>query len=201
MGMPTGTIIAKDIKTRIEEGGRNRIYAVSDFADLDNDAAVNRILSRMNGNGMLVRLAQGLYLYPNVTRFGTQMPSIDVIAKTIAEKECAMIIPSGLSALNALGLSTQVPMNAVYVTNGTPRKLKVGNRCVTFKRGCPRLFSYRSRLFALVVMAMKEIGEKHISENEVVHLAKLLRESDDSDAIRQDMLTAPSWIRKKLSVR
>lgn len=199
--MPSGTIIAKDIKSRIEQGGRNKIYVPSDFADMGNDAAVNRIMSRMHSNGELVRLAQGVYLFPNMTRYGMQQPSIDVIAKSIADKDRAQIIPSGLTALNAIGLSTQVPMKAVYVTNGTPRNLKVGNRQITFKRGCPRLFSFKSKLFSLVVMAMKEIGEKKITEEEIKYITNLLQQAEDIDNIRQDLLSAPSWIRKKLKIK
>ena len=78
---------------------------------------VTRVLSRLKEEQFLVRLSQGIYLYPSRNRFGICKPSIDQIANAIAEKEHARIIPSGLTALNELGLSTQVPMNAVYITN------------------------------------------------------------------------------------
>lgn len=121
-------VLSKVIKERIIQGGENKIYIISDFADLNNDALVTRVLSRLEKDGLLVRLSQGVYLYPSRNRFGICKPTIDVIAKAIAEKDRADIIPSGLTALNLLGLSTQVPMNAVYLTNGTPRVISVGNR-------------------------------------------------------------------------
>ena len=101
-------VLSKVIKERIIQGGENKIYIISDFADLNNDALATRVLSRLEKDGLLVRLSQGVYLYPSRNRFGIYKPTIDVIAKAIAEKDRADIIPSGLTALNLLGLSTQV---------------------------------------------------------------------------------------------
>ena len=89
---------------------------VSDFAHLNNDGLVTRALSRLEKEGVLIRLSQGLYLYPLRNKFGVLRPSIEDIAYAIAEKDKARIIPSGLTALNKLGLSTQVTMNAVYLS-------------------------------------------------------------------------------------
>ncbi|MFV0554482.1 MAG: DUF6088 family protein [Mangrovibacterium sp.] len=117
-------VLSKEIRMRIEEQGEGQIYFVSDFSDLNNDALVTRVLSRLDKEEFLIRLSQGLYLYPKRNKFGVHRPSIDTIAKAIANKDRAQIIPSSLMALNALGLSSQVPMNAVYLTNGTPRVIK-----------------------------------------------------------------------------
>ncbi|WP_370757419.1 DUF6088 family protein [Coprobacter secundus] len=87
-----------------------------DFAHLNNDGLVTRALSRLEKEGVLIRLSQGLYLYPSRNKFGILRPSIEEIAYAVAEKDKARIIPSGLTALNKLGLSTQVTMNSVYLT-------------------------------------------------------------------------------------
>ena len=86
---------------------------VKDFAHLNNDGLVTRALSRLEKEGVLIRLSQGLYLYPSRNKFGILRPSIEEIAYAVAEKDKARIIPSGL---NKLGLSTQVTMNSVYLT-------------------------------------------------------------------------------------
>lgn len=190
-------VLSKVIKDRIIQGGENKIYIISDFADLNNDALVTRVLSRLEKDGLLVRLSQGVYLYPSRNRFGICKPTIDVIAKAIAEKDRADIIPSGLTALNLLGLSTQVPMNAVYLTNGTPRVISVGNRKITFKKATPRYFAYKTKLFPLVVTALKEIGEKNVDDNMVIKIKDILSK-EDNELLRHDFLIAPQWMRKKL---
>ena len=191
-------IISKEIKSRIMQNGEGRLYMVSDFADLNNDALVTRVLSRLEKEEFLIRLSQGIYLFPSQNRYGIHKPSIEVIAKAIAEKDKARIIPSGLTALNVLGLSTQVPMNAVYLTNGTPRSIMVGNRKILFKKSVPRSFAYQSELFSLVVSAMKEIGEEKINDDIVLKIKKILLKEQNQETLRQDFLIAPQWIRKKL---
>jgi len=193
-------ILSKEIRNRIVQGGEGRLYVVGDFADLNNDALVTRVLSRLEKEKLMIRLSQGVYLYPNQNRYGVHKPSIDVIAKAIAEKDKARIIPSGLTALNVLGLSTQVPMNAIYLTNGTPRIVTVGNRKIVFKKSVPRNFAYQSELFPLVVSAMKEMGEGNINDDVVLKLKKILAKETNQELIRQDFLIAPQWIRKKLNV-
>lgn len=193
-------ILSKEIRNRIVQGGEGRLYVVGDFADLNNDALVTRVLSRLEKETLLIRLSQGVYLYPNQNRYGVHKPSIDLIAKAIAEKDKARIIPSGLTALNVLGLSTQVPMNAIYLTNGTPRTVTVGSRKIVFKKSAPRSFAYKSELFPLVVSAMKEIGEEKINDDAILNLKKILAKETNQELIRQDFLIAPQWIRKKINV-
>ena len=69
-----------------------------------------------------------------------------------------------MTALNELGLSTQIPMKAIYLTNGTPRTIKLGKRTIVFKHSVPKMFSYKSKTFPMVVLALKEIGEENITE-------------------------------------
>lgn len=114
-------------------------------------------------------------------------------------KDRADIIPSGLTALNLLGLSTQVPMNAVYLTNGTPRVISVGNRKITFKKATPRYFAYKTKLFPLVVTALKEIGEENVDDNMVIKIKDILSK-EDSELLRHDFLIAPQWMRKKIKL-
>ena len=101
---------------------------------------------------MLVRISQGIYLYPMRNRFGILKPSIDDIAVAIAQKDKARIIPSGLTALNKLGLSTQVTMNAVYLTDATAREIKIGNRTIVLKQ-LPLFHLRRQMLFSAMTMS------------------------------------------------
>lgn len=193
-------VLTKEIRNTIERNGPGRLYMVQDFADLNNDGLVTRALSRLENEGMLIRLAQGLYLYPARNKYGILFPTIEKIAYAIAEKDKARIIPSGLTALNRLGLSTQVATNAVYITDATARELAIGNRKIIFKRAAPRNFAYKSDLFPMVVAAMKELGKDGVTDEHLKIIKQVIGKYGDIDEIRYDCNIAPHWIKKKLAL-
>lgn len=194
------TILTKEIRSTIDRNGPNRLYMVSDFAGLNNDALVTRALSRLEKEGVLVRISQGLYLHPLKNRFGVLRPSVDEIAYAIAEKDRARIIPCGLTALNKLGLSTQVAMKAVYLTDATARELAVGNRKIIFKRSAPRNFAYKTDLFPMIVAAMKELGKDGVTDEQIAIIKSAIEKYDgDDDEIKYDYSIAPRWIKQRLS--
>lgn len=193
-------VLTKEIRNTIERNGPGRLYMVQDFADLNNDGLVTRALSRLENEGMLIRLAQGLYLYPARNKYGILFPTIEKIAYAIAEKDKARIIPSGLTALNRLGLSTQVATNAVYITDATARELVIGNRKIIFKRAAPRNFAYKSDLFPMVVAAMKELGKDGVTDEHLKIIKQVIGKYGDIDEIRYDYNIAPQWIKKKLAL-
>lgn len=193
-------VLTKEIRNTIERNGPGRLYMVQDFAGLNNDGLVTRALSRLENEGMLIRLAQGLYLYPARNKYGILFPTIEKIAYAIAEKDKARIIPSGLTALNRLGLSTQVATNAVYITDATARELAIGNRKIIFKRAAPRNFAYKSDLFPMVVAAMKELGKDSVTDEHLKIIKQVIGKYGDIDEIRYDYNIAPQWIKKKLAL-
>lgn len=193
-------VLTKEIRNTIERNGPGRLYMVQDFADLNNDGLVTRALSRLKNEGMLIRLAQGLYLYPARNKYGILFPTIEKIAYAIAEKDKARIIPSGLTALNRLGLSTQVATNAVYITDATARELAIGNRKIIFKRAAPRNFAYKSDLFPMVVAAMKELGKDGVTDEHLKIIKQVIGKYGDIDEIRYDYNIAPQWIKKKFAL-
>lgn len=193
-------ILAKQIRERIKAQGANTLYMVSDFADLNNDGVVARTLSRLEKESVLVRISQGIYLYPRRNHFGILRPSIDEISVAIAQKDKARIIPSGLTALNKLGLSTQVTMNAVYLTDATAREIRIGNRTITFKRSAPRNFAYKTDLFPLIVSALKEIGSANVTDEHIARIQETIARCEDKEAVRHDYGLLPGWIKNRLSV-
>ncbi len=195
-----GTVLTKEIRKAISENGPNKLYMVSDFAYLNNDGLVTRALSRLEKEGVLIRLSQGLYLYPLHNKFGILRPSIEEIAYAIAEKDKARIIPCGLTALNKLGLSTQVTMNAIYLTDATARELTIGNRKITFKRSAPRNFAYKTDLFPLIVAAMKELGKDGVTDEHIAIIKQAIERYGNPDEIRHDYSIAPQWIKQRLAL-
>ena len=117
-------------------------------------------------------MAQGIYCYPKIdTKWGSGVvpPSIEDIANGIAKRDKVRIVPTGAYVLNVLGLSKQVPANVVFFTDGSSRKVSVGKgNGILFKHTSEmRTFAYRSKLMLLIVMALREIGEENITEQQM----------------------------------
>jgi len=186
------------IENEIKHRRRGKIYFAEDFTSFGTSEAIKKTLLRFEKSGMLIRLAHGIYLYPSIDKklgLGILYPSVETIAKEIARRDKARIVPTGLYALNVLGLSTQIPTNIVFLTDGAPRKIKVYNQSITFKHVVPKNLAYKSEALMLAVSALKEIGEHFVSDNDMNILRKALSH-ETKENISGDLSLAPAWIQK-----
>ena len=189
-----------EITKRIENMHEGQILFISDFSDLNgNEKVVGRALSAEEKKGNIVRLAKGMYLRPKSTRFGIVCPSVDEMVKAIAHRDKSKVQPSGMTALNMLGLSTQVPTKYTYLTSGSSRKLKLGDRIIELKRSVPKNFVFKTTLGALLMQALKSLGEKNISRLEIVQIRKLIDNEKRMEQFKLDVLLMPIWMRKLIT--
>lgn len=189
-----------EITKRIENMHEGQILFISDFSDLNgNEKVVSRALSAEEKKGNIVRLAKGMYLRPKSTRFGIVYPSVDEMVKAIAHRDKSKVQPCGMTALNMLGLSTQVPTKYTYLTSGSSRKLKLGDRLIELKRSVPKNFVFKTTLGALLMQALKSLGEKNISKQEIVQIRKLIDNEKRMEHFKLDILLMPIWMRKLIT--
>ena len=190
--------IEDNILTAIQAKGRGSIFFPSDFTSYGEVKAVGKSLERLTAKGDIVRLARGIYSYPEidtVLELGVLMPSIEQIAETIARRDKARIVPTGIYAMNRLGLSTQVPMNVVYLTDGAPRKVNLGNgRSIQFKYTTPRNLAFTNPLAMLVTFALKEVGKYNVTED-IIKRIKSVLQKERKENILADEALMPAWIR------
>jgi len=166
----------------------------SDFKGYGSEAAIKMTLLRLVKEGKLDRVAHGIYVVPRMSdKLGKIPPSLEEIAQAIAERDHARIRPSGAYALSRLGLSTQVPLKLVYLTDGAPRHIKVGNRTIKFKIASPRSMAYKGKISGLVVQAFRELGQKGVT-NEMIYKVKALLRNEKPETIKEDARLAPHWI-------
>ncbi len=189
-----------EITKRIENMHEGQILFISDFSDLNgNEKVVSRALSAEEKKGNIVRLAKGMYLRPKSTRFGIVYPSVDEMVKAIAHRDKSKVQPCGMTALNMLGLSTQVPTKYTYLTSGSSRKLKLGDRLIELKRSVPKNFVFKTTLGSLLMQALKSLGEKNISKQEIVQISKLIDNEKRMEHFKLDILLMPIWMRKLIT--
>jgi len=192
--------MTKSVQTRIENEiksmKRGSILFPSNFDDIGNVEVVKKSLLRLENKKFLVRLAHGIYLYPKQDKLlGVLYPTIEVIAVAIAERDKARIIPTGATALNKLGLSAQIPMNIVFLTDGAPRSIVVGRRTVKFKRTSPKNLAVKGEITSLIIQALKEIGKDNVTAEQLEKI-KIHLEEEKQEIIEHDAKLAPVWISK-----
>lgn len=190
--------IENNIWTAIKAKGRGNIFFPSDFTAYGEVKAVGKSLERLTAKGNIVRLARGIYTFPEIDTvlgLGVLMPSIEQIAETIARRDKARIAPTGIYAMNKLGISTQVPMNVVYLTDGAPRKVSLGSgRSIQFKYTTPKNLSFTNPLAMLVTFALKEVGRDNMTED-ITKQIKSVLQKESKENILADEALMPAWIR------
>lgn len=190
--------IIDEIEQQIQQSEAGTLFFVSDFAKTGNDVFISRVLSEFADKGLLCRLAKGVYYKPIETRYGILYPDVADIVKAIARRDNAQVLPTGEAAQNMLGFSTQVPMNYVYLTSGSARKIEVGPRTVTFKRCVPKNFAVKNEFLAVLIQAMKSIGEDRMTDRHRIIIKGLLQQNLPIETFEQDLKVAPIWVRKTI---
>lgn len=183
------------LRKRIEAMPEDSVLFRSDFPKYHSEF-VGETLAELTKEGVLVKLAQGIYAKPRMSRFGAVLPSVEKIVQAIAVRDNAKVLPSGMTALNALGLSTQVPMNYTYLTTGSERTVKLTNRQVVLKRGVPKNFWYETRLIALLVQALKTLKQENVGQEELQIIRSLIEKEPDKETLAKDVDKMPAWMKR-----
>ena len=157
---------------------------------------VGETLAELTREGVLVKLAQGIYAKPTKSKYGTVLPSVDKIVPAIANRDNTKVLLSGMTALNVLGLSTQVPMDYAYFTTGSERTIKLTSCQIKLKRGVPKNFCYETRLIGLLVQALKALKQENVGDNELQVIRELITKEPDKAALAKDVDMMPAWMKR-----
>jgi hypothetical protein len=191
--------IGKRIVNNIKKCGRGSIFFPNSFVSYGDIKSVSKSLERLTNDAVIIRLANGIYLYPKIDKelgLGVLYPSVEEVALQVAKRDKAHIAPTGAYAMNLLGLSTQVPMNVVFLTDGSPRKIRLGNdKTITFKHTVPKNLAFVNKTAQLATFALKEIGQSNVNEEHLKQLQKVFS-SINEKTIETDYKLMPAWIRK-----
>lgn len=184
---------------KIKKARGGALFFSDDFVIFGSSKAVHKALERLVDKEEIVRISRGIYCRPRISKLLNEpiMPTVDDIAKAIAKRDRARILPTGSYALNAIGLSTQIPMNVVYLTNGSARRINVGERSILFKKTSPKNLKAIGEISRLVIQALKEFGQGNVTHEEKVKVVELLSK-EIPDRLENDIRLAPEWIRKIL---
>ena len=182
------------ILKRIQSRKRGWVFTPDSFADLGTRRAVDLALMRYRDGGIIRKLARGLYDYPITDpQLGQLQPAADDIASALAGRDATRLQPSGAYAANLLGLSTQVPMKVIYLTDGRTRTVQVGERQIILKNTTPRNMATAGKSSGLVIQALRHLGRKSVDDRIISQVDRRIDEKTRKQ-LMEDIRYAPIWI-------
>lgn len=175
---------------------RGTLFFPEDFEHTGSSEAIRKALQRLENKGSIRRVAHGIYVRPKESSYiGEVLPTAEEVAEGIAKRDKIRIVPTGVYALHALGLSTQIPLKLVFLTDGAARTIKVGKRTIKLKRTTPKNLMAKGKISSLVIQALREIGKDKASQTELKQIIKLLKE-EDQQLLKHDIKLVPEWIKQ-----
>jgi len=191
--------VSNQIEDKISKSRRGEIFFASDFVQYGTADNIRQVLFRLEKDKLIERLAHGIYIKPKQdSLLGTIYPSTEAIAKEIAKRDKVRIAPTGVLALYLLGLTTQIPLKVVYLTDGSEREIKIGKRTIKFKRTVPKNLLIKDQVLYLVVQAFKEMGQQEITSSFLQTIQGFITQID-REVIVSQLKYAPVWIQKEIT--
>lgn len=182
------------IVAAIRARGRGAVFVPADFLDIGSREAVDVALHRLAREGTIRRLARGVYDFPKEHPvLGLLAPSAEDIAQALAGRDRTRLQPAGAYAANALGLSEQVPAKAVFLTDGPARTVKIGPTTIQLRRTTPKNMEAAGRLSGLLIQALRELGQEHVTPERRDHLKRTLPAEKRRELLK-DLRLAPAWM-------
>ncbi|MFA4953848.1 MAG: DUF6088 family protein [Patescibacteria group bacterium] len=192
--------IKQRIEDHIKHGHKNSIYMLADFYDLGNYSGVKEAVSKLTAEGKLLRVKRGIYESPYYSSFlqeEVEASPVDV-AKKIARKNRWTIAPSGNTALNALGLSTQVPAKYYFVSSGTNKEIILDDGTILYFKHVPsKEIAGISSKSSLVIEAIKALGRRGMNDFVRAKIASVLF-GTEKERLAHESKTSRVWVAEEI---
>ncbi len=182
------------IFTRIISNGRGWVFTPRDFLDLGSRVAVDHALSRLCSQKKIRRLKRGIYYYPKENpKIGILSPNPYNIAKAVAKKKNIKLQVSGAYSANLLGLTEQIPAKIVFLTDGNPQIIHVGNIEIQFKHLRPSGLIGAGSLSGTVIQAIKYLGKDNMNSDIIQKIRKQIVEKEKIE-LNNYKFDLPGWM-------
>src|SRR5438046_212281 len=182
------------IRNRINEIEMGEPFTSTQFNGLGTRAALDQTLSRFVKQGEIARISRGVFVRPKKSRYvGEVLPEPSKVAQAIASVHRETIQVQGAEAARLLGLTTQMPLQAVFYTNGPNRKLKLGNLPLILKHVARRKLALSGRPSGLALSALWYLGKEQVTTGTI----KTIREKltpQEFEEFRAETPSMPAWM-------
>ena len=190
--------ITKQIENIMSEN-QGKIFSINDFYNIGTKNTIKSVLYRLNEENKIKRLMDGLYIKPKYSNILKEYsyPDASEVAQKLADKFSWTIAPAGDTALNYTGLSTQVPNEYIYISDGAYREYLYRNKKIIFKHTTNRNITSYSKELAILIQAVKALGKDNISEEHIKKLEVFAKNIEED--LKEDTLKLPFWIQEVLA--
>lgn len=188
--------IEKKILLKIYGYGKGYSFSSIDFIDDFPKDNIDKALSLLCKKNKIRRVARGIYDYPKYSDILKQQlsPDIEQVARAYARKFNWKIEVSGDSALNILGLSTQIESKYIYLSNGDNKTYKLQeNLILSFKKSALKNIGFKYKESSLIVQALKTLGKQNITD-EIIEEIQNKIDKKMYKKILKDTKTSTFWI-------
>jgi len=187
--------VNQQILARVGKMGRGWAFTPHDFADLGDPRGIGMALTRLVRDGKIRRIARGLYDCPHPHPvLGQAGATADSVVAAVARGRHLRLLPSPQVAANQLGLTTQVPAQMIYQTDGAPSTVQLGNRQIVFRRNTGRNLALAGRASGLVAQALRDVGQGKVTPDMIQHLRQRLDDPAKKQLV-DDVTLVPAWMR------
>ncbi|HEN2719994.1 TPA: hypothetical protein VA365_002341 [Streptococcus agalactiae] len=183
------------ISDKINDFDSHKVFFANDFLDIASNATVRQILKRLADEDKIKRVIDGFYYNPKYSELIGEYEAVSIheLALAIARKYNWNIAPYSSTALNLLGLSTQVPTHYKYISSGRYKEYKIGDTVLEFKKVNPGEIANMSLKTATVIQAIKSLGKEDITREVIQKIRENLTEKERID-LTNESKSVPAWV-------
>lgn len=183
------------IQERIGASVGGTVFVNSDFADIADTETIRRNLNRLTQTGTLRRILKGVYEKPEYSEMLKEYVAADpdAVAKALARSYHWTIAPCGNTALNLLGLSTQVTAVWSYISDGPYKTYEWNSTKLEFKHRTNKEVTGLSYMTILVIQALKTLGKTNVTSKTVQALKSHLDEKEKA-AMLKEAAESTDWV-------
>lgn len=185
----------QEVRKRVAAAADGSVFAASDFADIADTNTIRSALYRLVEDGVLRRILKGIYEKPEYSEMLKEYVAADpdAVAKALARSYHWTIAPCGNTALNLLGLSTQVTAVWSYISDGPYKTYEWNATKLHFKHRTNKEITGLSYMTILVIQALKTLGKSNVTSKTIQALQSRLSESDKA-AMLKEAAESTDWV-------
>ena len=158
------TVLSEQILEAAAKRPEGSLLAAKQFLALGKRDAVDQALRRLAARGKLVKITRGRYALPVRSRFGTRPPAPEVVLAQLNQEGAQQLVSSGAAAANALGLTTQMPVEQTFLARTRSQKRYVfGKQQVTIRPAAAWNFLLADRPAGQAIRALTWLGPDQAS--------------------------------------
>ena len=185
----------QEIRARILAAEDGAVFVAPDFADIADTATIRQGLKRLYQSGIIRRIIRGIYEKPKYSKLLDEYVAADpdAVAKALARCYHWTIAPCGNTALNLLGLSTQVTAVWSYISGGPYKTYEWNSTKLEFKHRTNKEITGLSYMTSLVIQALKTLGRTNVTPEIIQTLSEKLSEAE-KQACLKEATESTDWV-------